>query len=62
MIGLILATCIAAHDCNYDVLDTFPTMTDCVITREAFVKDEKIPARDAKAFWCDELKNVPTDR
>lgn len=61
MIGLIFAVCIQAHNCNYYVLDTFPTQVECEVDRKAFIHDKKISALEAKALWCDELKNVPSN-
>jgi hypothetical protein len=57
MIGLIFAVCIQAHNCNYYVLDTFPTQVECEIDRKAFIRDKKISPAEAKSMWCDELKD-----
>lgn len=57
MIGLILAVCIQAHNCNYYVLDTFPTQVECEMDRKAFIRDKKLSKAEANSMWCDELKD-----
>lgn len=61
MIGLILAVCVQAHDCNYYVLDTFPTQVECEVNRKAFIRDKHISAAEAKTLWCDEVKDTPSN-
>lgn len=59
MIGLILATCVATHDCSYKIIESKPEWT----TVEQCVADSPytllnlgiIPAKNQRVI-CDELK------
>lgn len=59
MIGLILATCIAAHDCQFEVVEAksdWREVEDCVLDSPQTLLDLGIvPARNQRVI-CDELK------
>lgn len=59
MIGLIIATCIAAHDCQYEIVESktdWKEIEDCVIDSPQTLLDLSIvPARNQHVI-CDELR------
>jgi len=59
MFGIILATCITAHDCNFEIVEMkneWTTAEQCDFDADSTLKDLGIiVAKNQKAF-CDELK------
>ena len=59
MIGLILATCVAAHDCNYEIVESkteWTTIEQCVADSPyTLLNLGIIPAKNQRVI-CDELK------
>lgn len=59
MIGLILATCIAAHDCDFEIVEAKPewtTVEQCAADSPyTLIELGLVPAQNQRVI-CDELK------